>query len=539
MGQTGVEVRGVPLADEDKQVRPDAVAIYVRWSTDEQGEGTTLDEQLERCKNYVLSQGWDVNDSLIFVDDGYSGANLERPGITRLRALVRANLVDCVVSLKIDRLSRSLVDCVDLVLREWAGVCYYKSVSQPVNTTDELGRVFFAILAGFAEYERALIRERTFSGLLRRVTEGAYWGGGKPPYGYRRAAKGRLAVNETEAEVVRGMFRMAAGDGLGPTAIASRLNDLHVPGPAGSNGWWPYTVRSILKSRIYIGYPDYGKRRVVPRARTAGGGPVLRQRQRPLVEAGARRPELVLVTDAEHAAAQRLLAERAERTRQPGAGGRSEHLLTGLARCRCGGPLVTGYDRLGRRYYRCQNRSKANGAAACTTGGGFVYADQIEPAVAVEVRRRYADPATNREYLGRRWAEEQADSAVTAESSRRQLAELAAREGALDEELRGLIRKARRGEITIKEKRAFEADLEAERQELAQQRGALQKQLARAEAARVEFEALVAWLGRVDAWDELPRETQKELLRHLVERLVVFKPKGRGQGPEVDIFWRV
>ena len=68
---------GLPKTEQD--IRPEAVAIYVRWSTEEQGEGTTLQEQLERCKAYVGSQGWRVNDSLIFIDDGYSGATLHRP----------------------------------------------------------------------------------------------------------------------------------------------------------------------------------------------------------------------------------------------------------------------------------------------------------------------------------------------------------------------------------------------------------------------------------------------------------------------------
>jgi DNA invertase Pin-like site-specific DNA recombinase len=66
------------------EIRPECVALYIRWSTDEQTEGTTLETQKERCGLYVRSQGWQVNEALIFIDDGYSGGSLDRPALTHL-----------------------------------------------------------------------------------------------------------------------------------------------------------------------------------------------------------------------------------------------------------------------------------------------------------------------------------------------------------------------------------------------------------------------------------------------------------------------
>jgi site-specific DNA recombinase len=527
----------VGLPKEEKDIRPDTVAIYVRWSTEEQGEGTTLLEQLERCKSYVVSQGWRVNDNLIFVDDGYSGATLHRPGITQLRGLIKKGQVDCVVSLKIDRLSRSLVDCVDLVLREWAGICHYKSVSQPVNTTDELSRVFFAILAGFAEYERALIRERTFSGLLRRVKEGNFWGAGKAPYGYSRVATGKLAVNEEEARVVRMIFQWIADEGIAPGAITTRLNQMGISGPEGG-GWWPYTVRNIIRNRIYIGYLEYGKRYVDQRLKSRSGQRVLKRRDKPLVEPGARVADLVLVTDEVFEAAQRMLKENSELVKQQGRRAKTCHLLTGLARCRCGGPMLTGYDPLKRRYYFCQFRNRGGGQP-CPINGGFVYAHQIEPLVAEEVKRRFANKEEVLARLQERWVREQAQSGETAETLRQRLADLDQREERLAEDLARVVRKARRDEITLTEKRAFEQDIEAERQEILGERTALTEALAGMEGAKAEAEALMTWADRVDQWDVLTTETQREILRHLLERMVVYKPKGRGTTVEVDFHWKV
>ncbi|HYG57206.1 MAG TPA: recombinase family protein, partial [Symbiobacteriaceae bacterium] len=225
------------------EIRPDRVALYIRWSTDEQTEGTTLETQKERCSLYVRSQGWQVSEELIFIDDGYSGGSLERPALSRLRSLIGAGKVDCVVSYSLDRLSRSVADTVQLVQHEWLGRCVYRSASQPISTEDgnPTGQLIFNILASFAEFERALIRDRTHSGLVRRARQGKYPGTRVPPYGYSRDGKGQLAVEPARAAVVRRMFAMAASGpaGQGPTAIARALEAEGIPSPSGGP-WWSH-----------------------------------------------------------------------------------------------------------------------------------------------------------------------------------------------------------------------------------------------------------------------------------------------------------
>ncbi|HWI66569.1 MAG TPA: recombinase family protein, partial [Symbiobacteriaceae bacterium] len=94
------------MISEQTVVDPTKVAIYIRWSTEDQGEGTTLEVQSETCRAYLVSQGWAVNPELIFIDDGYSGGSIERPAMARLRSAVAAGEVHCVVVYKLDRLSR-------------------------------------------------------------------------------------------------------------------------------------------------------------------------------------------------------------------------------------------------------------------------------------------------------------------------------------------------------------------------------------------------------------------------------------------------
>lgn len=68
-------------SQSQRSIDPDRVAIDIRWSTDDQGDGTRLDVQMEGCGHYALSQGWNVTEDLVYSDEGYSGGTLDRPAI--------------------------------------------------------------------------------------------------------------------------------------------------------------------------------------------------------------------------------------------------------------------------------------------------------------------------------------------------------------------------------------------------------------------------------------------------------------------------
>ena len=96
-------------------------AIYTRKSTEEglDQEFNSLDAQREAAEAFILSQrreGWIALPQL-YDDGGYTGANIDRPALTRLLQAVEAGELDCVVVYKVDRLSRSLSrgDCVKTV----------------------------------------------------------------------------------------------------------------------------------------------------------------------------------------------------------------------------------------------------------------------------------------------------------------------------------------------------------------------------------------------------------------------------------------
>src|SRR4051812_20149437 len=94
------------------------VAIYVRVSTNRQTQAQTIDQQLERLRRHLESRGESLAADHIFRDDGFSGANLNRPGLDRLRDRVKGGVLDRVLLTSPDRLARNYVHQMVLI-EEW------------------------------------------------------------------------------------------------------------------------------------------------------------------------------------------------------------------------------------------------------------------------------------------------------------------------------------------------------------------------------------------------------------------------------------
>lgn len=344
-------------------INPDKVAIYVRWSTDEQGEGTTAQVQVEACQAFLVSQGWRPTPALTFVDDGYSGGSLDRPAMTRLRKLCREGQVDCVVVFKLDRLSRSVLDTVNLVLKEWADRVYVKSAREPVDTTTAMGKQFFYMLISYAEWERNVIRERTMSGRLKRAQQGRHLS--KPPFGYAAGAlPGERVIVPAEAAIVRGIFERRLR-GMGDRQIAAWLNTLGVKTRQG-NPWHPNSVAKLLQNSLYAGTIRYGHKH-------PGGQS---SHDQFLVEAESATPAIVTPETFARAQARRKEAPTGRAAASP-------HLLTGLLRCTCGASLQ--FKRVYQKtegkqfgYYVC-SRKLGLGAGACPSG--LLPAAQVDSAI--------------------------------------------------------------------------------------------------------------------------------------------------------------
>ena len=186
-------------------------AIYTRKSTEEglEQEFNSLDAQREAGAAYIASQkaeGW-VELPDLYDDGGYTGANMDRPGVKRLFDDIEAGRVDCVVVYKVDRLSRSLMDFARMMESFEKYKVSFVSVTQHFNTTHSMGRLTLNILLSFAQFEREIISERTRDKIAAARRKGK-WSGGRPILGYDVTPESKLVVNAAEAVQVRAIFEL-------------------------------------------------------------------------------------------------------------------------------------------------------------------------------------------------------------------------------------------------------------------------------------------------------------------------------------------
>jgi DNA invertase Pin-like site-specific DNA recombinase len=164
--------------DDRKIIR---CAVYTRKSTEEglEQEFNSLDAQREAGSAYILSQrheGW-VEVAERYDDGGYSGGNMERPGLKRLLADIASGKVDTIVVYKVDRLTRALTDFARIVEVLDARGASFVSVTQSLNSTTSMGRLTLNVLLSFAQFEREVTGERIRDKIAASKRKGMFMGG--------------------------------------------------------------------------------------------------------------------------------------------------------------------------------------------------------------------------------------------------------------------------------------------------------------------------------------------------------------------------
>lgn len=181
---------------------------YMRVSTEAQTEKYGLDVQEVKIKEIAKKRGEKID--RWYVDGGYSGSNIERPDIQQLIEDSEKGMIKTVYIYKLDRMSRDVIDTLTLMMR-----LLPKYNVEVVSATEELknetpmDRAMIGVNAVMGQYEREVIYMRTRAGMLERVKNGLWMGGGRIPYGYRYDRNdGILHIIPEEAEKVRAAFRM-------------------------------------------------------------------------------------------------------------------------------------------------------------------------------------------------------------------------------------------------------------------------------------------------------------------------------------------
>lgn len=219
---------------------------YVRVSTEEQhSKGYGLEVQKEEITNY--SNLKNIALDKIYEDPGFSGSEMSRPALMRLFEDSKKGHFKYLIVYKTDRLAR------DNYLSWWIEKELKKnnieliSITEPYRLDDPSGRLFFAMISAFADYEREIIKMRLVSGRNQKAKNGGY-AGGNLSFGYS-VKDGKLIINEDEAKVVLKIFRdYAKGKSMG--RIANELNSGKIQTKRNGN-WYPVTIQSILANPLY------------------------------------------------------------------------------------------------------------------------------------------------------------------------------------------------------------------------------------------------------------------------------------------------
>jgi DNA invertase Pin-like site-specific DNA recombinase len=177
------------------------VALYLRVSTNDQ----RTENQLRELTEVASRTGWNV--IATFTDTGISGAKgrKDRPGYDKLLKAITRREVDLVAAWSVDRLGRSLTDLLSFLGEIHAKGCDLYLHQQGLDTSTPAGRAMFQMMGVFAEFERAIIRERVMVGLARAKAEGKVLG------------------RPTVGDAVEGDIRKLKKAGLGIRKIASQL----------------------------------------------------------------------------------------------------------------------------------------------------------------------------------------------------------------------------------------------------------------------------------------------------------------------------
>ena len=251
------------------------VGIYCRLSKDDGTgeESVSIDTQRNLLTSYVRDRGWNVKK--IYIDDGYSGTNFERPDFKNMINDIENGLIDCVITKDLSRLGRNYLDCglyLEVFFPEHN--VRYIAVNDGVDTLNRQGVDISPFKNILNEMYASDVSSKVSSAIRARFKQGKFMGT-TPPYGYLKDPDdhNHLIVDEKVSYVVKMIFDLAL-EGNGIAKIMNIINTKHILRPAayavvrGDTGydryfeddddnryrWSQNSVRGILRNPVYAGH---------------------------------------------------------------------------------------------------------------------------------------------------------------------------------------------------------------------------------------------------------------------------------------------
>src|SRR5262249_28689446 len=360
----------------------------------------------------------------IFVDDGYSGALLERPALNRLLGLARSRSITAIFVSDADRLSREPGH--DWMIREDLkrfNVTLFVN-GQAIDASPE-GEVKDGMLAVFAKYERLKVVERMRIGKLRRA--GLHKDVGQPlrgltALGYRYIpdkpeCKGHIEIVPEEADIVKRIYEMCIS-GMGMLKIATILTQEKIKTNTGNSAWHISSVAKVLHNATYytgmLPYnhyervaPDDSRRRKPKNLKNLKTTRRLRDQSQWLY---IRIPEII--DEKIYLAAQKQISKNREANPRKR---KYEYLfLNGRLRCACGRTMVGYTDNRGTRRYRCNSKTIVNPKPCRGTARADTLEDHVW-SVLVDNLNLLRDPSYLKRYIDQKIGRASAETNQTAE----------------------------------------------------------------------------------------------------------------------------
>lgn len=228
--------------------RLERVAAYCRVSSGKDAMLHSLSAQVSRYSELIQRRpGWAY--AGVYADEALTGTKDDRPEFQRLLADCRAGRIDRVLTKSISRFARNTVTLLETVreLKELGVAVYFEE--QNIDSLSGDGELMLTILASFAQDESKSVSDNCKWRIRKDFSEGKRM---NLPllYGYRRE-KGRIVIDEEEAEIVRFIFRSCL-NGMGKGRITETLREQGIPCRLGGE-WQTETVSGILKNEKYTG----------------------------------------------------------------------------------------------------------------------------------------------------------------------------------------------------------------------------------------------------------------------------------------------
>ena len=513
------------------------VSLYARVSSQRQADELTIQSQVAALRQRIEQEGLMLDEELCFLDEGYSGATLRRPGLERLRDVAYFGGIDRLYVHSPDRLARKYAYqfvLLEELKKHDVEVVFLNHDSQ--NQSPE-GDLLLQMQGMIAEYERAKILERTRRGRRFAARQGKVSAIGHAPYGYRYVSKhqgdgeARYDLVVDEARVLKDMFTWVGVEGLSLGEVVGRLAERGVPTATGKPRWDRATVRGILMQPAYTGTAKYPKTRLCPRKPgrrpKRGDPPVPRQDKvgRPTSpEEQHSIPVPAIVSQELFEAVAERLEENRRRYRQQKKG--AEFLLGGLLVCHRCGSAYCGRRNRGQHpdrpyvYYRCLGTDKYRHGGEAICANKSVNGKGLEESVWADVCSLLKDAGRLRREFERR-LQPSATKEFDAGHLEKSITQLKRRVGRLvDAYENGWL-----------DKSEFEPRIRRLKERLAREQEALdrhQRELSNDDELRLlvaQFESFAEQIA--DGLEQADFATRRQLLRLLIQRIEVDQDEVR------------